>query len=48
MKQLTCLLIALFVVAAVPAKFASADEWHQWRGKDRKGVWNETGILRRI
>ena len=48
MKQLTCLLIALFAVAAVPVKFASADEWHQWRGKDRKGVWNETGIIEKF
>ena len=29
-------------------QLSSADEWHQWRGEDRKGVWNETGILDRI
>ena len=23
----------------------SADDWHQWRGVDRLGVWEETGIV---
>ena len=41
MKQLIYLLVVLFVMAG----FAGADEWHQWRGKDREGVWNETGII---
>ena len=45
MKQLTCLLIVLFAAAVMPAKYVSADEWHQWRGENREGVWNETGIL---
>ena len=45
MKQLTCLLITLFALVAIQTQFVSADEWHQWRGTDRKGVWNETGIL---
>jgi outer membrane protein assembly factor BamB len=22
-----------------------AEDWPEWRGKDRKGVWNETGII---
>ncbi len=41
MKQFTCLLIVLFVVAG----FAGADEWSQWRGENREGVWKETGII---
>ena len=22
-----------------------AEDWHQWRGVDRLGVWHETGIV---
>lgn len=29
-------------MAYVPVK---AGDWPQWRGPDRNGVWNETGIL---
>ena len=45
MKHFTCLLIILSALVAIPPQLANADEWHQWRGKDRAGVWNETGIL---
>src|SRR6185436_2381764 len=24
---------------------ACADDWPEWRGKGRQGVWNETGIV---
>ena len=48
MKQFTCLLITLFALIAIQAQLASADEWHQWRGKNREGVWNETGIVERF
>lgn len=41
MKKFTCLLVVLFVIAG----FAGADEWHQWRGENREGVWKETGII---
>lgn len=41
MKKFTCLLVVLFVIAG----FAGADEWHQWRGENRAGVWKETGII---
>ncbi|MXY27225.1 PQQ-binding-like beta-propeller repeat protein, partial [Candidatus Poribacteria bacterium] len=34
-------LVVLFVIAG----FAGADEWHQWRGENREGVWMETGII---
>ena len=48
MKQFICLLIALFAVLPMQAHFASADEWQQWRGKNREGVWNETGIIEKF
>ncbi|MYK19428.1 PQQ-binding-like beta-propeller repeat protein [Candidatus Poribacteria bacterium] len=41
MKKFRCLLVVLFVIAG----FAGADEWHQWRGENREGVWMETGII---
>lgn len=41
MKQITLLLMLLLFT--VPSLFA--DEWAQWRGTDRDGIWNETGIL---
>ena len=31
--------------AAIPT---TADDWHQWRGVDRLGVWYETGIIDRF
>ncbi len=34
----------LLAVVAVPA-VAHADDWPQWLGPDRDGVWKETGIL---
>jgi outer membrane protein assembly factor BamB len=39
---------AAFIVAAVTATFGPAlraDDWPEWRGKGRLGVWNETGIV---
>ena len=33
-----CFLIAL-------APYAKADDWPQWRGENRDGVWNEEGLL---
>ena len=33
----------LFLVATV-----AADDWPQWRGANRDGVWNETGIVDRL
>jgi len=40
------LLISLFLIAVVGAAATTeADDWRQWRGVDRLGVWHETGIL---
>ncbi len=40
----SCLRIAL-VVALTPVTSVLADDWPQWRGPDRDGLWKETGIL---
>src|SRR6476646_8268667 len=37
---------ALVLLCAVAA--AWADDWPQWRGANRDGVWRETGILESI
>ena len=43
---LTRLMIPLIFTTAVGAAApTAADDWHQWRGVDRLGVWHETGIL---
>ena len=45
----TRLLIPLILTAVVSAAAPTeADDWHQWRGVDRLGVWHETGILERF
>jgi outer membrane protein assembly factor BamB len=36
---------ALALLALLPAP-ARAEDWPQWRGPNRDGAWNETGILR--
>ena len=36
----TALLVALILTVAV-----RADDWPQWRGPNRDGVWGETGIV---
>ncbi len=37
----------VYLAAAVllTATWAAADDWPQWRGPDRDGVWHETGII---
>src|SRR5262245_36677936 len=37
--------LASLLGIALLAPFASADDWPQWMGPDRDGVWRETGIL---
>ncbi len=43
MKQIA---IGLILLLGVPAVFA--DEWPQWRGTHRNGVWHETGLIEKF
>jgi outer membrane protein assembly factor BamB len=42
MRTIAGFVLTVLFVAGVTLR---ADDWPEWRGKDRKGVWNETGIL---
>lgn len=44
MKHIAILLLTLFC-SILPLQ---ADEWPQWRGTHRDGVWNETGIIEKF
>src|ERR1700686_3460224 len=35
----------LAITLALTSLFLYADDWPEWRGKGRLGVWNESGIL---
>ncbi len=37
-----------FALAGICAAVAWAEDWPEWRGKGRLGVWRETGILERF
>src|SRR5258706_9620034 len=39
------LLAAALTLALLPSAALRADDWPQWRGLNRDGAWNETGIL---
>ncbi|MFN3190933.1 MAG: PQQ-binding-like beta-propeller repeat protein [Aureliella sp.] len=39
---------ALLAVIWLGAAGAQAEDWTQWRGQDRKAVWNEDGILEKF
>jgi len=36
----------LVLIIATVAPLAGADDWPQWRGANRDGVWRETGLLK--
>jgi hypothetical protein len=38
-------IFAATVAAAVLTSPAMAEDWPQWRGIQRDGVWHETGII---
>ena len=35
-------------LALICALTVHAEDWPEWRGKGRTGVWNETGILEKF
>src|SRR5712691_443202 len=35
----------LAIALALTSLYLDADDWPEWRGKSRLGVWNESGIL---
>jgi len=43
--SIASLLLAAVLAGAPPAAPARADDWPEWRGKGRLGVWAETGIV---
>lgn len=45
MKTLFCLISTLLLLITVPIITSSAEGWPQWRGENRDGIWNETGLL---
>ncbi|KKK52215.1 hypothetical protein LCGC14_3107150, partial [marine sediment metagenome] len=40
--------MALPVLMSLATATARGDEWPQWRGPDRDGVWRETGIVKKF
>jgi len=40
-------MVSIFTIVALAsiATLATADDWPQWRGPDRDGVWHETGLI---
>ncbi|MDE0506677.1 MAG: PQQ-like beta-propeller repeat protein [Candidatus Poribacteria bacterium] len=48
MKKLTTQFLVLFATVVIQTQTLNADEWPQWRGENREGVWNETGIIEKF
>ena len=37
--------IVCFAGLTLLAGYSPADDWTQWRGNNRDGVWHETGVI---
>ena len=42
------ILLGLLLCLLSHSHQAGADDWPQWRGPGRDGVWNETGIIEKF
>lgn len=40
--------LLVFAITAIVGARLKADDWPEWRGKGRLGVWNETGLIEKI
>src|SRR5437868_1683336 len=43
-----CRVSGIAIVAPLIVLAAQADDWPQWRGENRDGVWRETGIVQKF
>jgi outer membrane protein assembly factor BamB len=43
--RLYLVIALLFCCASLPHTLLRADDWPEWRGEGRRGIWRETGIL---
>ena len=48
MKHSTFLFITLFVIITFLGCHGTVEDWSQWRGDNRDGVWKETGIVEKF
>jgi len=48
LRLIGCLVAALLLAAATMAAPGRGDEWPQWRGPNRDGVWREQGLIERF
>ncbi len=44
--SMRCRTTVLFLIVALATQLACADDWPQWRGANRDGLWREEGLLR--
>ncbi len=46
--KLVCTTILLLTFSFHLTQLSNADDWNQWQGASRDGVWNESGIIKSI